>query len=430
MSGKLRPPSRMDQFNFPLFGMDWFAEVTPTGHVSSWVAYCGGGGSAKTGVKNNIILLHDDDLPLQISTGDEPGTGIKIYQHPQSKKLWLLVALPTKVRRYSLWPEVKPAGEVEIGTSCQVLAVSPMAEQFAVDTGLEGVFRIYSMTDDDAFVTQVMYTCEEHTKALTSMAFSPRGDRLISAGRDGSACIWKDGKLLTGLKCSLNEPNGPRGRPQQVLVRGCAFGDLDGRVAITVHSGRKSEAYLSRWQQTPDRKFVCLDRTVCFPSPVTAMSLSQDQQLLALGGTEGTAVAWSTEEWKPLKKFPSVHELPITCIAARPISQPFFGEEAKIHVRTGSMDNNTGVLSLERPPIKKRVPGSGGSSYCGWIMFLMHCALTGYLILAALSSMYPYAQDKCMQLQASRGRWAMVVCLFEEVIFVSPSKLGLSTAPY
>jgi hypothetical protein len=50
--------------------------------------------------------------------------------------------------------------------------------------------------------------------------------------------------------------------------------------------------------------------------------------------------------------------------------------------------------------------------------------------LAALSSMYPYAPEKCMQLQASGGWWTVGRCLLEEVIFVSPSKLGLATAPY
>lgn len=444
MSSNVKPPSKIDAFSFPLFAVDWFAEVTSEGHLSSWVGYCGGGGSAKTGVKNNILILRDNDLPIQLSTGDEAGGALKFYQHPQTKRMWMLVALGTKVRRYSLLPEPRLAGEVDIGEKCDVLAVSPNADQFAIGVGEDGRFKVFGISEETfTSLDNIIYTCMSHTKSLTSMAYSPQGDRIISAARDGTACIWKDGKLMCGLSCSLkdqqnapnNNPKGRPQRPQQVLVRGCAFGDQEGRIALTVHSGRKAEAYLSRWQQTPKGKFACTEKTLCSDLPVTALSLSLDQKLLAVGVADGTVILWSTVEWKPIKKFTGVHELPVTCIAARPLPYPFYGEEVMVHARTGSLDCLTGVLTLDyKAPKKKNQVGNEGSGfYCAFLayaMFLVHLCFMLFLIYLGLNSMFPKAQSLCMNVYKRQGLESAAYCFFEEVVYMDPSNLGIPIPPH
>ena len=105
MSGKLRPPNRIDALSFPIFGLDWYAQQhgrddTPA-TSSSWLAFCGGGGSAKTGVRNNILVIHNNDLPLQISTGDQAGSSVRIYQDAGTgtTAVYMLVTVGPRVPR-------------------------------------------------------------------------------------------------------------------------------------------------------------------------------------------------------------------------------------------------------------------------------------------------------------------------------------------
>lgn len=433
MSGQLRPPCRIDQLSFPLFAVDWFAEAGEDGSFTSWVAYCGGGGSAKTGVRNNIVIMHNEDLPFQISTGDVAGCSLKIYQEPASRRVSMLVALGTTVRRYSLTPQCELTGEVDVGEKCEHLAVSPNADQFAIGVGDEGRFKVFAMTEQD-FCTprSLLHLCQHHKKALTSMAYSPNGDRIVSASRDATAIVWKGGKVFGGMKCSIPEPKaGTKGRPQQVLVRGCAFGDKDGKYVITVHSGRKSEAFISIWKLNKENKYKCLEKSLCSKLPATALSISMDKKLLAIGVADGSVILWNKEEWRPIKTFSGVHELPVTCIAARPLPYPFVGEQVMMHVRTGSLDCNTGLLTLEtRDPKKKPVAlNDGGSGFCGWLVFLIFWILTVGLISMALTSMFPHAQAICSSVNQSHGIEAAVLCIVEEVFYIHPSRLGVPLPP-
>jgi len=427
----LQPPCRIDQLSFPLFAVDWFAEVRPDGEVWSWVAYCGGGGSARTGVRNNIIVLRNEDLPFQISTGDQAGCSVKIYQHPESKRMWMLVALGTTVKRFSLSPQCQFAGEVNVGEKCEHLAVSPKADQFAIGVGEEGPFKVFGMTEE-CFATpaSLLYTCKSHTKSLTSMAYSPSGDRIITAARDGTAQIWKNGKVWAGVRCTIDEPNDKKGRPQQVLVRGCAFADTEANYIVTVHSGRKSQAYISMWRLSPGNKYKIAEKTLCSPLPATALSISMDKKLIAIGVADGSVILWDKTEWKPIKTFQGVHELPVTCIAARPLLDSFVGEDIRFHARTGSLDCNTGLLTLEtRVPKKTQMPSDGSRGFCGWLFFLIFWTLTLSIVIMSLSSMFPHVQSVCTRVYDNQGLGATVVCFFEEIFYTNPSKLGIPLPP-
>lgn len=63
----MKPPNRWDVTGFPVFALSWFGDPEDG---TSIVACSGGGGSAKTGVKNYISLtINADPESRQISTG-------------------------------------------------------------------------------------------------------------------------------------------------------------------------------------------------------------------------------------------------------------------------------------------------------------------------------------------------------------------------
>eukprot|EP00986_Skeletonema_menzelii_P016393 scaffold14453_cov115-Skeletonema_menzelii.AAC.1 len=67
---KIRPPSKVNALSFPVFGLTWHGTpATPKNDGVSFTAYCGGGGSAKTGVGNKIVC----DLVAQEPQQQQPG---------------------------------------------------------------------------------------------------------------------------------------------------------------------------------------------------------------------------------------------------------------------------------------------------------------------------------------------------------------------
>ena len=356
--------------------MSWYANP---GNGLSLLAYCGGGGSAKTGVNNAILVRAPDGEVRRIDTGDKVGVALKIAGNPISGRIFLFVAVSKSVERYDL-PSCEKSGELEVGgDGVNAINVNVMVDQLAC--GCEnGEVKVYKIADDLFSADSLQHVCQGHTNTVCSLDFSSRGDRLVSSAKDGTARVWQGQDLVAELKCSVEGGKEPAkkqkvksNRPVQVLVRGCAFGDLEGKVVYTVASTRRGSAFLARWKETPQEWEA--ERNECSDVPISAMSLSSDGFLLALGSVSGSIILWGVENWKPLKIFKEVHDLPVTCIAARPFDAPLQGEDDGIryHAISASADSRLGNLSLQRAP-RQSVPGAFNrflSNTYGAIIFLI-----------------------------------------------------------
>ena len=131
------------------------------------------------------------------------------------------------------------------------------------ENGTSVVYRLEEEFDEGtgrlscAFVK--VAECVGHTKAICSITFHPRGDRLLTSAKDGTARVFdgRAGWAQSGvMECEVHDPSGPppakidvskiktkdprmMKRPPQILVRGCAYGDLEGKVIYTVASGKR-----------------------------------------------------------------------------------------------------------------------------------------------------------------------------------------------
>merc|ERR1719343_993364 len=75
---KVQPPSRVDSLAFPVFGLTWHGAPSSPSNADgcSVVAYCGGGGSAKTGVGNKIVVtVTVDEIPNSAQSTTVAGSG-------------------------------------------------------------------------------------------------------------------------------------------------------------------------------------------------------------------------------------------------------------------------------------------------------------------------------------------------------------------
>jgi WD40 repeat protein len=452
-----RPPSRVEPVSIPVFGISWLLQDTKDGGSRSYTAYTGGGGSARTGVRNLVVLQQSESAEdITISTGDLVGLALLLYQNPTSQRICLLVALGSEVRRYSVPDAVEcgscvmaqqhPLNEIE-KESCCAVAVNAMADRWAAgcDSGLIFVFALSE--DEGSFGTAPpLYTCRGHSKSICALSFSVRGGKLLSSAKDGTARVWDDteadGTALAELVCDCTPEHNakkttakPSTTPPQILVRGCAFADLDGKVVLTVASARRGAAFLAQWLQSPTdssspSEYTCQLRTACSPCPVSAMSLSQDGRLLALGAVDGSIRLWSVLDWAELRCYKEVHDLPVTCIAARPFEHVMLASEANgsvpIHAKSASADGQMACLTLVRKVPRQSKPSSRGGGGGGGLMILIHRLMITSFWLWLLSPLARDAVTKCGR-PTLGNEWPR--CVLDRVIVAPSTRPGIASMP-
>lgn len=456
MSSKLRPPSRHDAVGIPIFGMYWYGDP---GDGTSILAYCGGGGGAATGVKNRLFIeiagnKEDDaqsldqpqggsngDEPIVVETGDQLGVAVHIAKNPLTNKISLFCALGTKVNVYSL-PEAKLEQELSVGATVHTIGVNAMADTIAL--GCEnGSIKVYHIVRDYQVKELPSYVCDEgpdvgHTKPICSVTFAPRKNELIvSSSKDGTARVWNKDQCISVLKCSIKDPTAPppppnrRNRIQTVMVRGCAFGDLEGNLIYAVASGKRGKAFLSKWGfDEKEKQYQCFDRTVCSEHPISAMSMSADATTIALGNSDGKVCLWSVPKWKAIKQFPGVHEFPVTCIAARPYDLPLKGEQEsgiRFNAFSASADAQLARLTTQR-----KVPKSAAEKNSAGFPLAEHLnRLTKWALMLLMIS--PLAQDiwfRCVDDKDINEFGAKFKCIRDNVIIAPSSRSGIKVPPH
>jgi WD domain, G-beta repeat len=436
-----RPPSRIEPLAIPVFAISWFADPADGRSIT---AYSGGGGSARTGVKNLIVIQDGVDAERTISTGDKVGIALQVYKNPTTNKLWLIVALGSEVCRYSI-----PEGELDSGLtisgnnskekkeSCCAVAINSMADKIAVGCD-SGIVMIYP-TSDDKFIEEQrpLVTFSSHTNSICAISFSLRGGRVLTSAKDGYARVWdvNYGECISEMLCSCDDKNAPPAptnrSPPQILVRGCAFADMDGKVALTVASARRGKAFLTQWLQKNDgESFICAIRSECSPNPISAMCMSQDGRLLTLGSVNGSIILWSVLDWVLLKIFSEVHDLPVTCIAARPFDVDLQGENftgVRIHAKSASADGQMGCLTLQRKAAQRReISSDSGKGF----MHITHRIIITSIVLWLLSPIARETTWKCGYVYQEH-RWGELLNCFVDDVLIAPSpRPGVASIPH
>ena len=203
-----------------------------------------------------------------------------------------------------------------------------------------------------------------------------------------------------------------------------------GDVVYTVASGRRGKAFLSRWLSTKDG-YQCEDRTECSPCPVSAMSLSGDAGMVALGATDGTVILWNIEKWKAVKKFLEVHDLPVTCIAARPYPVPLLCDKdsdgVQMHAISASADSQLAWLTMQRRGRSKGTPSDVN------LKSILHSILKMAILWWVLAPVVNEIKEKCQQdlsMLSSGDIGKAWVCIRYEVLLAPATRPGIAVPPY
>ena len=435
-----RPPSRIEPLPIPVFAISWFGDPADGRSIT---AYSGGGGSARTGVKNLIVIQDGADAERTISTGDKVGIAIHVYKNPITNKLWMIVALGSDVARYSI-PEgefdsnlaINAIDSVDPKESCCAIAINGMTDRIAVGCD-SGLVMIYSTSDERFDILQEpLVTISGHSNSICAICFSLRGGRVLTSAKDGYARVWDvdSGSNIAEMLCNCDDTNSPPAptnrSPPQILVRGCAFADVDGKVVLTVASARRGKAYLAEWlPEKESESYQCSKRSECSPNPISAMCMSKDGCVLALGSVNGSIILWSVLDWKLMKVFSEVHDLPVTCIAARPYDVNLQGEDftgVRVHAKSASADGQMGCLTLQRKAIKRRDPSRSSG---GGIMNTIHRLLVTSFVLWFLSPIARETVNKCAYVYHEQRWGELLHCFVDDVLIAPSTRPGVASIP-
>jgi len=329
---KLPPPSYTKPIPLPTFTLSW---------KNSLITYAGGGGSAKTGVSNKIIILSDYNQPVEIDTKESLCAAVTISHINGSN---LLAAGVDKILKFynTTNGTEEVLHETECSTNGFINAIAFSNNGKYICLGCEdGTVDFWNV----AMRTRISISEKgsHSNKAVCAVCWSPDDKHVVSSGKDGTARVWnvKTGKALYVFKCKIGENaiEEKKFESKPILVRGCRY--LSDGTIITIASSKRGKAFLSKWDQGKELVRIC-----CSQVPISAMDISHDHEFLVLGSVEGSITIMNATTYKIIKKFEEVHDLPVTCIAAIPaqISE----KHQYISVISASADNKMAYLSLSK----------------------------------------------------------------------------------
>ena len=315
---------KVEMVNAPVFGLVcWEAKGRKLG------LYCGGGGSSKTGVGNQLALVDlDDDIKVlsKFDTGDELGSLARRCGESSND---FVVCFGSKLRMFQVMDDAileKQGSEIVADFHEKEPCVNAMDVAYdglsLVTGGDDGVVRLWVLEEDDLRRDR---DCPGHDAAVTSVAYADAAHLIVSASKDGSCRLWSatlgtcftiiDVRAVTPIE--VPKPRGKRAPPKPgvVMCRSARFTDRDLSV-IVASCPNRGAAFASKWALSVVKDEVILDMVTISrvsTNPVSTTAATKD--LAAFGDVDGTVTVLSTATLKPVLTKRSVHDLPVTALA-------------------------------------------------------------------------------------------------------------------
>ncbi len=478
-----RPPSKIKPIPAPIFAITWHTspDLLPK-HI--YACSGGGGSAktgVSNFIEVAITSPSAGEQTIKINTGDDVGVALDAFSFMSSKKeekkvvsVFLAVGIQNSVQVYRLliqdddendsdnsssYESVKMVGSLDFGKDylTNTVAFDPMGSKIAVG-GEIGTVCICSIDWDERSETVTIQKDVEfaghHIKGICKVTYHPTNPNIfLSSAKDGTCRVWDltkptEDQCLDTLQCKIFDPkDAAAGKkipnkilnpaPGQCLVKGCVFADLQGHFIFTIQSGRRGNSFLSLWRitriplqeqsdndekQPPKFKigFQEQNRIHIADFPISAVSLSGDCNTLALGDTNGSVMLINTETFKKVKVWECIHDLPVTCLASRPLPIPLAGEDKtgiSIDVICSSADSKMCFLTRQRKStLKSARKGSDGGE--GLLSF--YIALISMLVWMVMAIKISY--DIC-------GEEFSTDCFIHTVWWAAKDRPGISSVP-
>ncbi|XP_050807456.1 prolactin regulatory element-binding protein isoform X4 [Gopherus flavomarginatus] len=357
--GPRRPPE-LYRAPFPLYAL----QIHPRGLALA----AGGGGAARTGVRNGLhflqleqiggqlsaSLLHSHDTETRatmsmalagdvIAAGQDASCHVLRFrlQGPDEKSS---SSTPSKAggaqkgprKRKAPSPSEKgevdtrsEAGEVAVETLCSVQTdFSPDALQKAVRVsadhsllatgGADGFLRVWEFPS-----MKKVLEFKAHDGEIEDIALGPE-NKVVTAGRDFQCCVWQRDQLVLRLRWDENMPGVP---DKTYRYQACRFGTVpDQAEALRLYTvqvphkrGRRPPpCYLTKWD---GKSFLPLLTQPCGGEVISCLSVSDSGTFLGLGTVTGSVAIHVSFSLQRLYYVKEAHGIVVTDVAFLPESR-------------------------------------------------------------------------------------------------------------
>ncbi|CAM5072543.1 unnamed protein product [Natator depressus] len=357
--GPRRPPE-LYRAPFPLYAL----QIHPRGLALA----AGGGGAARTGVRNGLhflqleqiggqlsaSLLHSHDTETRatmsmalagdvIAAGQDASCHILRFrlQRPDEKSGG---SAPSKAGGAEKGPRKRKAsnrsekgegdtrsetGEVAVETLCNVQTdFSPEALQKAVRVsadhsllatgGADGFLRVWEFPS-----MKKVWEFKAHDGEIEDIALGP-DNKVVTAGRDFQCCVWQRDQLVLRLRWDENMPGVP---DKTYRYQACRFGAVQDQaeelrlytVQVPHKRGRRPPpCYLTKWD---GKSFLPLLTQPCGGEVISCLSISDSGTFLGLGTVTGSVAIHVSFSLQRLYYVKEAHGIVVTAVAFLPESR-------------------------------------------------------------------------------------------------------------
>lgn len=241
--------------------------------------------------------------------------------------------------------------EQDLEAMVESLKAGKQLQRWSIGVQPETKMQVVAALQDVVYTIRELNTLEGHSDSVTSVSFSPKGQRVISGSKDKTLILWSlDGKKIATFKGHENEITIVRFSPNgKLIASGSAdktvkIWSLDGKV-ITTFKGHKDS--------------------------ITSLSFSPDSQKVVSGSADGTIKLWSLDN-KEIARFKG-HEYSITSVSFSPDGKLIASSSADQSVKISSLDgkeiktwNLDSVTNVSFSPDGKLIASSNHAGVTLW----------------------------------------------------------------
>mmetsp|Transcript_28571 Transcript_28571/g.48291 ORF Transcript_28571/g.48291 Transcript_28571/m.48291 type:complete len:419 (-) Transcript_28571:278-1534(-) len=347
----------------PVFAVEWIGES------EDHLFHAGGGGSARTGVKNSLFLsVIGSEVPPSITevSAFETGSQICTSAHadkPRGSCQLIAGGLGDALVIFGIAPslEIIPLSGSIIAAKdeatnngdldVKIVAFDRSRGSIVATGDGAGVIRLFKLEnvgdvisalstrtnkeDNGSFsktlkVSKAVKKLVGHTGAITNLQFDKIGKRLCSSSKDGTCRLW-DVSTASEM-CVLPATSGlppvfsKDKKELKQMCRSCMFSPIDDRVIFTLQNAARGSSYATRWfvTEAADSRMEgsggaaasCEPQRVVLisSSPVPCMAVSFDGLRLVAGDTQGTVFVLDATSLRKLYSYEG-HQLPVSCLS-------------------------------------------------------------------------------------------------------------------
>ncbi|XP_054149405.1 prolactin regulatory element-binding protein isoform X2 [Melozone crissalis] len=325
----------------------------------------GGGGAAKTGIRNGVHFLQLEQIGGQLSAS-------LLHCHDTETRATMTMALAGDViaagqdnschiLRFSLQEPEAPGAAGKDGSGDKGPrrrrggsggGGAPGAQGRAREVRVESLQRVRTDFSPDALQKAVRFSADgallatggadgflrlwefpsmkktlefrAHDGEIEDIALGP-DNKVVTAGRDFQCCVWQQDQLVTGLRWHENLPGIP---DKAYRYQACRFGAVEGSAGAlrlyTVQVPHKRErrpppCYLTKWD---GKSFLPLLTRPCGSEVVSCLSISDSGTFLGLGTVTGSVAIHIAFSLQRLYYVKEAHGIVVTDVAFVPESRP------------------------------------------------------------------------------------------------------------